>query len=94
MEIGHIPTLVTQELADAVISGELIKVVVEFRDFDNTWCVWIHLNNGIIYSLAEQQGFADMFFKTLRDALVFLKGAGVSEVSLNLKEWSPTMGTL
>lgn len=94
MEIGHTPTFVTQELADAVISGELLKVVVEFRTFDNTWRAWIHLNNGIVYSLAENQGFEHMFFKSLRDALVYLKGAGVSEVQLDLNEWSPTAGTL
>lgn len=94
MEYGHVPTLITQELADAVVSGNLSHVTVEFRTFDDTWRVWVHLKDRIAYSLAEDQGFSDMFFKNLRDALVFLKGAGVSEVHLNLQEWSPTKGTL
>lgn len=94
MELDYTPTLVTQELADAVVSSNLLKVVVEFTAFDNTWRASIHLKDGIVYSLAENQGCSVMFFKSLRDALVYLKGAGVSSVHLDLNEWSPTAGTL
>jgi hypothetical protein len=90
MEIGHYTGILVSELADFAANDVLGSVTLEYRASDSRWQVWVQHKAGDTYLLSEQEGWATMFFRSLRDALVFLKGAGVSEVTLDLHDWSPT----
>ena len=91
MEIGHYTGILASGVTDFAQSGVLGSVTLEYRASDATWQVWVRHKAGGTYLLSEQEGWATMIFKSLRDTLVFLKGVGVSEVTLDLQEWSPTL---
>ena len=90
IKINHYTRLLVSELADFAQNNVLGSVTLEYRASDATWQFWVQHKAGDTYLLSEQEGWATMFFKSLRDTLVFLKGVGVSEVALDLRDWSPT----
>ncbi len=87
MEIGHYTGILAAQVAESVLKEELRAVSLKYMK-DGEWQVWVQYKAGDTYILSDEGGWNTISFKNLREALVFLKGLGVSKVHLELAEWS------